>query len=232
MKQPKFENRLLGALGASCAERLTSSATHLDLPLKTVLYRRDERPRYLYLLQSGIASVVFTAENGTCIELSTQGSEGLVGWIFLLGTLANPSECNMQVSGSGYRIPLATAQREFDSDAEFRQRVLEYAQHQAIAAHQVTACNRLHRAEARFARWLLMVSDRLGTPDFSMTQEFMATMLGARRTTVAEVCGNLVRAGALESRRAGVRIADRPLLEERACECYRILRQRYDALYA
>ena len=64
--------------------------------------------------------------------------------------------------------------------------VLEYAQHQMTAANQVLACNRLHRAEARFSRWLLMVSDRIGSGDLPMTQEFMSIMLGTRRTTVAE----------------------------------------------
>ena len=221
----------MAALSPSCAERLLSSATLVDLPLRTVLYRRDERPRFLYLLTSGIASAIFVAEDGTSIELAAQGNEGLIGWISLLGPTANPSDCGMQVAGAGYRLPFASVQRAFDEDPPLRARLLEYVQHQTIAAHQIVACNRLHRAEARFSRWLLMVSDRLGMNDFSMTQEFMAMMLGARRTTVAEVCGHLVRAGALESRRGGVQIANRPLLEERACECYRILRERFDALY-
>ena len=137
----------------------------------------------------------------------------------------------MQVAGSGYRFPIAVVQREFDRTAKFRDRVLGYAQHQSIAANQIAACNRLHRAEARFARWLLMVADRLGTDDITITQEFLSNMLGTRRTTVAEVGSELGRAGVIESRRGGLRIVNRPLLEQRVCECYAILRARYDALY-
>lgn len=137
----------------------------------------------------------------------------------------------MQVPGAGYRIPTSVMQREFDNFVETRLRVLEYAQHQSIVANQVLACNRLHRAEARFSRWLLMVSDRIQSDDLPMTQEFMSVMLGTRRTTVAEVAADLARAGAVEGRRGGLRIANRTVLESHACECYHILRSRYRDLY-
>ena len=138
----------------------------------------------------------------------------------------------MQVGGAGYRLPLAVMQREFDDFPETRRRLLEYAQHQLTVANQVLACNRLHRAEARFSRWLLMVADRIGSDDLPMTQEFMSIMLGTRRTTVAEVASDLTRAGAVAGRRGGLRIADRTVLESRACECYQILRRRYVSLYS
>src|SRR5579875_2036817 len=167
-------NRLLDALPSDCRDRLLAGSVHMDLPLAAELYRRDERPKYLYLLTSGIGSVVFVSESGTSVELATQGREGLIGWLNLLGPYASQGDCTMQVAGAGYRVPLRAMQREFDDSADTRARVLEYAQHQSIFANQVVACNRLHRAEARFARWLLGVADRLGGPEISMTQEFMS----------------------------------------------------------
>lgn len=224
-------NRLLDALPSACRDRLLAASVHVELPLATPLYRRDEVPRYLYLLTSGIGSVVFTSENGTSVELATQGREGLIGWMNLLGPQTSQGDCSVQVPGSGFRVPLRAMQREFDESVETRALVLEYAQHQSIFANQVVACNRLHRAEARFARWLLGVADRLESADISMTQEFMSTMLGTRRTTVAEVCADLARAGAIANRRGGLRIANRPVLERHACECYGILRSHLEALY-
>jgi CRP-like cAMP-binding protein len=203
----------------------------MDLPLGKPLYLRDEDPRYLYFLTSGIGSVVFNSVRGTTVELSTQGAEGVLGWANLLGPERTPSDASMQVAGAGYRIPLAAIQHEFDTSAETRHRVLEYVQHQSIVANQVVACNRLHRAEARFVRWMLMVSDRIHSDDLPMTQEFMSVMLGTRRTTVTEVSSELARAGAVEGRRGGLRIINRKVLESRVCECYPILRARYDALY-
>jgi CRP-like cAMP-binding protein len=225
-------NRILELLPSECTERLLSVSSMVDLPLGSSLFERDRRPRFLYFLTSGIASIVFNSERGTSVELSTEGREGLVGWVYLLGPAATAGDCTMQVSGAGYRIPLTAMQREFEETPEIRRYLLAYVQHQTTVANQVLACNRLHRAEARFSRWLLMVSDRIGSDDLAMTQEFMSVMLGTRRTTVAEVAADLARAGAVEGRRGGLRIADRGALESRACECYKILKARYSELFS
>ena len=229
--QDKADNRLLEALPVETSARILAACTPVELPLGTELFRRDEEPRFLYLLTSGMASVVFTSKGGMTIELATQGADSVVGWSFLFGPLLQSSDCSMQVPGSGYRIPLSVMQREFDTCVELRKRILEYAQHQGVAVKQVAACNRLHRAEARFARWLLMVADRLGSEDLTMTQEFLSNLLGTRRTTVAEVCADLGRIGAIEGRRGGLRVINRRILEAHACECYSILSDRYKELY-
>lgn len=224
-------NRLLDVLSPASAERILKHASHVEMPLGSLLFQSDERPRFLYFLTAGIGSVVFNSERGSSVELSTEGNEGLIGWVNLLGPGLLDGSCTMQVAGAGYRVPFSAVQRLFDEDVEIRQRILEYAQHQTVLANQVLACNRLHRAEARFSRWLLMVSDRIQSDDLRMTQEFMSTMLGTRRTTVAEVASDLARAGAVEGRRGGLRIADHNVLGMRACECYKLLRSRFDALY-
>lgn len=228
----KIGNRLLDRLPASCTERVLAAATRVELPLGAPVFERDQRPRYLHFLTSGIASVVFNSEQGASVEISTEGNEGLVGWLYLLGPIATQGDCTMQVSGAGYRVPIDVMQREFDGSVESRKLILEYAQYQTIVANQVLACNRLHRADARFARWLLMVSDRIQSDDLPMTQEFMSTMLGTRRTTVAEVAADLARAGAVSGRRGGLRIANRAALEQRACECYAVLSAGYRTLFS
>jgi CRP-like cAMP-binding protein len=232
MQETKSGNRLLDILPSDSMKRLLAASSHVELPLGTPVFERDQRPRYLHFLTSGIASVVFNSKEGHSVELSTEGNEGVVGWVYLLGPAPSEGDCTMQVPGAGYRVPLAAMQREFDGSAETRRCVLAYVQHQTTVANQVLACNRLHRAEARFSRWLLMVSDRIGSDDLAMTQEFMSVMLGTRRTTVAEVAADLARAGAVEGRRGGLRIADRQALESRACECYSILKTRYAELYS
>lgn len=218
-------------LPGDSVDRILSEGMRVALPLGAALSDREIRPRHLYFLTEGIASIVFNSERGTSVELSTEGCEGLIGWINLLGPDVPNAGCAMQVSGGGYKVPIRAIQSAFDHDPAFRQRVLEYVQHQLVLANQVLACNRLHRAEARFSRWLLMVADRIQQDDLSMTQEFMSMMLGTRRTTVAEVAADLARAGAVEGRRGGLRIVNRAALEGRACECYRILRSRFDVLY-
>ena len=95
---------------------------------------------------------------------------------------------------------------------------------------QSTACNRLHPAEQRLARWLLICRDRIGRDDIPITQETMAVMLGVRRATVTEAAGTLQRQGLIRYRRGVVSIADRPRLEAASCECYGIVREEFDRL--
>jgi CRP-like cAMP-binding protein len=108
----------------------------------------------------------------------------------------------------------------FDDSAEARERILQFLQGQMQISSQLSACNKLHEAEARLARWLLMASDRAQTEKLNLTQEFLAEMLGSQRTTVALVAGTLQRAGFIDYSRGRVRILDRDGLVSAACDCY------------
>jgi CRP-like cAMP-binding protein len=178
-----------------------------------------------------VASIVFTSERGTSIELATIGSEGLVGATFLLGPHTGHADSMMQVGGRGYVTPLKLLEQMFNDSPAFHKAGLEFCQHQTLQGEVIVACNRLHTAEQRFSRWLLMVQDRLQSDTITMTQEFLSNMLGTRRTTVAEVSAELARAGAIENRRGVVHILDRAKLESHACECYALLHELYDSLY-
>lgn len=224
-------SRFLQALPAADAERVLTESTHIPLPLNCMLFRRGEQPRFFYLLTSGMASVIYTSEHGNSIELSMHGDEGPVGWLLLLGPMLPMAECTMQVPGAGYRVPLHVLEELFESSVSVRARILEMGQQKALSAYQLAACNRLHRAGPRFARWLLTASDRAKTTDLPITQEFLGHMLGTRRTTVAEEAGALQRIGAIEYSRGHLRILNRSLLESHACECYGIIRTQFDSLY-
>ena len=227
-----LRSRFLEALPPSDVERLLSHAAHLDLPLNTPLFNRGEMPRFLYLLTGGMASVIYTSEHGNSIELSMIGDEGPVGWLVLLGPIKAMADCTMQVSGAGYRIPYEAFQRVYDTSPAVCTRIMELTQQKIMSAYQIAACNRLHKAGPRFARWLLTARDRAGSNDLPITQEFLGHMLGTRRTTVAEEAGALQRAGAIEYSRGRVRILNPVMLERQACECHRIIKAHYDALYS
>jgi CRP-like cAMP-binding protein len=86
---------------------------------------------------------------------------------------------------------------------------------------QSAACNAAHSIEQRLARWLLVAQDRMGADEFLLTQEFIAMMLGASRSTVTTIAGELQDAGFITYRRGRVTILDRAALEAASCECYR-----------
>jgi CRP-like cAMP-binding protein len=224
-------NFLLSTLSAKSRDRLLSNATAVDLPLRTPLYEAERRPSYGYFITSGIASVVTTMADGATAEVGLIGREGLVGSVHLLGDAPVSTHCFVQLEATAMRIPLPQLQKEFDSSEEIRSRILEFVQEQTLSVSQLAACQRLHEAEARLARWLLMARDRTQSDTLDFTQEFLAMMLGAQRTTVTMVAGELQRRGLIEYRRGRVKIINGKKLEEAACDCYRVTRRLYNNLF-
>jgi CRP-like cAMP-binding protein len=225
-------NLLLKALSAKSRDRLLSRSTAVSLPLKFALYEPEQQPRYGYFLTSGVASVVAQTAEGSSAEVGMIGAEGVAGAIHLLGPGPVSSQCFMQAEGTALRIPFVDLHIAFRDSHEIRERILEFVQVQALSSSQISACHRLHDAEERLSRWLLMVRDRVNSDILGLTQEFLAEMLGSRRTTVTLVAGVLQSSGLIEYRRGRVRIQDRERLEEAACSCYPLLRDLSVNLYA
>jgi CRP-like cAMP-binding protein len=225
------ENLLLDVLPATVREELLSKAELVSLPAGSKLFEREQAPRFAHVLTSGIASVVSTMENGDAVEVSIVGREGLPESLHLLGPANSLTHCVMQVSGAALRLSLKAMKETFEREAALRARVLEFVQYQSIVMTQVSACNRLHELEERLSRWLLMVQDRVGESTLRLTQEFLAEMLGTRRSTVTITAGSLQRMGAIDYSRGQIRVVDRAQLEKTACECYRVLRPMSERLY-
>jgi CRP-like cAMP-binding protein len=97
-------------------------------------------------------------------------------------------------------------------------------------AQQSAACLATHHTEARFARWMLRARDLTGSDDLNFTQEFVAEMLGVRRTSVTVVAQTLQRAGMIKYARGKVHILDLDALNDTACECYATVKAQYEGL--
>jgi CRP-like cAMP-binding protein len=225
------ESLFLSSLGPNDRDFLLARSTSVDVPLRTMLYEADQKPKYAYFITSGIASVVAAVAEGGTAEVGVIGNEGMVGSLHLLGDAPVPTQCFIQLKGTALRMAFPTLQEAFSSSEGIRDRVLEFVQQQALSVSQIAGCNRLHGAEERLARWLLMVQDRVDSDILDMTQEFLAVMLGAQRTTVTMVAGTLQAAGLIEYRRGHVKIVDRQNLEDAACGCYQILKRLHVNLY-
>jgi hypothetical protein len=74
---------------------------------------------------------------------------------------------------------------------------------------QMAGCNGLHSVLERCARWLLMTQDRVTRPDFPMTHEFLAAMLGSRRSSVTVGAATLQGAGYIRYAHGQMTILDR-----------------------
>lgn len=226
-----MENFLLDSLTSESRELIHSQCTAVTLPLRTVLYDAGKVPADAYFMTSGLASIVGSTSEGETAEVGIVGREGLVGATHLLGPAVAPTECFIQMAGSALKIPFPKLQQMFRTSEEIRERILEFVQAQTLSLSQLATCNRLHNAEQRLARWLLLVEDVIQSDDINLTQEFLAQMLGAQRTTVTMVAGTLQRAGLIEYKRGTVHIVDRKRLEAAACDCYGVTKKLYSNLY-
>ena len=224
-------NLMLMSMPEDLRESLISRMQPVELPLGTVLYKPGETPSYAHFMTSGIASVVTFMADGRGAEVGFIGREGLVEAVNLLGPAKAPTTAFIQVEGTALRIKFAELQSELFRTAPLLKRVLESVQSQGYMLSQLAACNGLHEIEERLARWLLMVRDRVESDKFRLTQEFLAEMLGTRRTSVTLAAGSLQRSGLIKYSRGNIHIVDPEGLQEKACECYPVVRNLVDGLY-
>jgi CRP-like cAMP-binding protein len=224
-------NLLLASLSPKYRATLLSRMRTVTLPAREVMYEPDEAPKFAHFLTGGIASIVGTMSSGASAEVGIWGKEGMVECLHLLGNARIPTRCFMQVEGTALRMPFKDLQKEFRESDEMRECVLQGVQSQGAILGQLAACNRLHEAEERLARWFLMVRDRIEANNFYLTQEFLAVMLGSRRTTVTAAAGALQRKGLIRYSRGRIHIVDTAGLEREACECYATVRQIYQNFY-
>jgi CRP-like cAMP-binding protein len=225
-----IKNRLLNGLPSEDLSQLVQHLEPVMLPKKQILYEVGQPLKRIYFIDEGLASVLTTMENGASSEVGMVGPEGLVGVSALLGGRTSAQYVVMQLSGRGHQITAARCKNVFDKSPRVRAVVLRFIEDLLNLSSQTAGCNRLHSVEQRSARWLLMASDRIGANVLPLTQEYLAAMLGVRRSGVSEAMSELQRSGLIRYRRSEITIIDRAGLEEIACECYALDKQRVKRL--
>ena len=227
---PQSRNHLLAVLPVEEFEELRPALTPVRLAAKTRLADPNRHIEAVFFPLDAVVSVSATDETGQGVEVGSIGCEGMVGLPVLFGAGRSTSGAIVQIAGDAERMEAANLQREVSRNPTFRRLLYLYAQGFLTQVAQSTACNRLHAAEERLARWLLICRDRIGRDDIPITHETMALMLGVRRATVTEAAGTLQRQGLIRYRRGVISIVDRERLEAASCECYAIVRAEFDRL--
>jgi CRP-like cAMP-binding protein len=76
----------------------------------------------------------------------------------------------------------------------FRSLLVKYDQFFLAQVQQNVACNAAHTVKARTCKWFLRMHELAG-PELLITQEFLAQMMGVRRTSVSAVAGEYKKPG-------------------------------------
>ena len=226
---PVHNEVLLGLPSPEC-DAVFSQLTFVQLRNKDVLQESEQPIKYAYFMDSGLASVLNVTPYGKSVEVGLFGKEGCSGLPVAIGLTSSSSQIVIQVSGAAFRITVPNLIKVLRDCSLLERRMQQYGQIMTMQAAQVATCNRLHEVEERLARWLLMSQDRLGGDIVPLTHEFLAHMLGTRRSSVTVAAGLLHKAGLITYNRGQVKIEDRDRLEDAACECYAML-SRYTATW-
>ena len=164
------------------------------------------------------------------IEVATVGREGGVGLPAFVEEQTSPHRVFCQVPGEVVRIELSALRKAALQDGFLRSMLFSYHAAYLFQISQSVACNGTLNLSERCCRWLLMTHDRAGRNEIDLTHEFLAAMLGVRRSSVTETLQALKRRGNIDYGRGNITVLDREALEEQSCECYQAVTEEYQRL--
>ena len=221
-------NRLLNALPDRDLRSVLTGAEVIDLQHGRRLYREGGPVDSVYFPTQGVVSVLAGAMDNGDVEVASVGNEGVAGVDVALGVSRALGRTIIQVAGEGIVMGAKSFMDVLRRRPQFSLLIHRYLYAFVRQIMQAGACNRLHTAEERCARWLLMTHDRAGGDGFALTQDFLAAMMGTRRARVNLVLAMFRRAGAIKYSYRRITVVDRKQLESFSCGCYDLIRSAYD----
>jgi CRP-like cAMP-binding protein len=221
-------NRLLSALPRHEYKRLSVVLKPITLTFGEVIYEPGETIKHVYFPNDSIISLLSPMSARSTLEIGMVGNEGMAGLAVFLGVDVSASRAIVQGSGTAMRMSAAAVRSEAARLGSLHRLLHRYTHSLLAQVSQTSACNRFHSVDARLARWLMMTSDRLGTDEFQLTQEFMSNMLGVRREGVNKAAGALQTAKLIRYSRGTITVLNRRQLQENACQCYSIIKAESD----
>jgi CRP-like cAMP-binding protein len=226
------ENKILVALNSTDYQHLLSQLERVTLPMGEVVYEPGDNIDYVYFPETAVFSMLCTMENGDTVEVGPVGREGIVGLNIFFGANTTPTQLVIHVAGTAMRIKAEQFRRELRSERSVLPHLLfRYSQMLLAMTGQCSACNKLHSLEQQLAKWLLMMHDYVGD-ELLLTHDLIALTLGVRRPGISEASLLFKHEGLIDYRRGHIQMLNQEGLEARACECYRIIRDEYERLFA
>jgi CRP-like cAMP-binding protein len=224
---PPGHNLLLRAFSADDLKNLAPHLEYIDMPVPYLLHEQSKPIQFAYFLDSGIGSFVTQFTDGDSVETGIGGRESVWGASLAAGVDNPPGRSFMQVAGTGFRLRKDAFVDCGRNSRSFLDVILRATYLEQVQARQIAACNARHEIAERLARWLLMCDDRLRCDPIVLTHEFLALMLGTRRSSVTLAAGSLQEAGLIRYTRRAIHITNRAELEQASCPCYAIVAEEY-----
>jgi CRP-like cAMP-binding protein len=222
-------NWLIGALEPVSRKRIDPHLEPVKLKLGAIVCEAGGLLKHAYFPQGAVLSLLTVLENGSAIETANIGREGGFGLFAAMYSRVSFNRCLVQLEGGIVRCPIELLQSEFKHSEYVRNLFVSYSETLLSQVQQSVACNAMHPTEERMCRWLLMMHDRAEGEALPYTHEFLSHMLGANRKSVTLAARSLQTAGLISYRRGRIQVLDRAGLEKASCECYAVVKERFDA---
>jgi CRP-like cAMP-binding protein len=222
-------NKLLAGLDKEIFAALRPRLQIEEVELGRVLAETHGSVDSVYFPLSGMISSSVELIDDGAIETGMIGYDGQFGAWHAVDHSVSTSQVIMQVKGT---VSVISA-NHFRSIALQNPKLLEtttrYEHFFHSQAQQTAACNATHSVEQRTCKWFLRLQSLVGN-EFNLTQEFLAQMMGVRRTSVTEAASALQKAGMITYSRGHIRIIDLEQIRGRACECHGAIEENREAL--
>lgn len=222
-------NLFISGLSPAQVLALEPDLRGVRLASSEVLHEAGDKVHHVYFPNNAVLSVVTLMRDGRAAESATIGYESVVGIVPALTEKAGHARVFVQIAGGAMKMDAARLRAHVGQHPELLRSLLSHLQNDIAQAEQTAACNALHLAKQRLARWLLLTDDRVDGTVVNLTQEYLAIMLGVQRTTVSTLAAEMKADGLVGYQRGRIEILDRVALEALSCECYEAGRLRHQS---
>jgi len=221
-----YGNHLLDTLEPADLEALRPHLRPLEVaPGQTLIVQDSEIGEVHFPADAQLANLVRFSD-GTAIETAVVGREGLSGLAPFMADEPCGWEVAARLGGTVHVIAAWVLRARMRESRPLMDALLRLSAVYQMQSVQHAACNATHKVLPRVARWLLTASDLTPGERILFTQEELAGLLGAQRTTVNDAAHQLKARKMISYARGVIRILDRDALEDAACECYAMERGR------
>ena len=227
---PHSSNHLLNSLVPGDFNLLLGDLTTVKLAHEAVLFAAGDPITRVYFPHSGVISLVVGFLEGEMIEVAMVGRDSVAGASSAFDGAIALNHAIVQLPGEASVLDVAKLRIAAELSVSFRTKLMRHQQVLFVQAQQSAACNATHSVESRLSRWLLRMHDLSGKDTLQLTQEFLAQMVGAQRTSVSLVAHALQQAGLIRYHRGRIEIINLEGLRDCACECYGTVRAHCDRL--
>lgn len=225
-QQSSVRNRLLATMSPEDFASLEPHLERVKLELRQFLHHAGDAFTHVTFIEEGVVSTLAETDEGR-FEVGMNGFEGLVGLSALLGVETAAHSNMVQASGRGFTIPVERLRAAMDASPTLRALLLRFVHAFLVQVSQTAYANAGYDLEARLARWVLMTHDRMEVDELSLTHEFLAMMLGTRRSGVTIAVQTLEGSGTIRARRGRITVLDRAKLKELAGDAYGLAEREY-----